>query len=70
MLKCGGKLPKGKNCCESRHHFWEYLRSYMVGLHCILQLTKNGTDVHEEETASATDNNSRAYPEDRDELSL
>jgi hypothetical protein len=26
--------------------------------HCILKLTKNGTDVHEEETASATDNKS------------
>jgi len=26
--------------------------------HCILKLTKNGTDVHEKETASATDNNS------------
>jgi hypothetical protein len=26
--------------------------------HCILKLTKNGTDVHEKETASATANNS------------
>jgi hypothetical protein len=31
--------------------------------HCILKLTKNGTDVHEKETASVTDNKSTLWTE-------
>jgi hypothetical protein len=38
-------------------NIFAHMRLAYLG-HCILQLIKNGTDVHEEETASATDNNS------------
>jgi hypothetical protein len=60
-MKCGGQLPKGKNCFESGYitfgNIFSQTRLVYLG-NSILRLTKNGTDVRETETTSVTDNNS------------